>query len=322
MKKKLLLVALIIILLMTSCSKTYQDSLLALDTQIIINIFDGGDEKRIYEAFDIVLKYEGMLSKTVEDSDIYRINEKAGIEPVKVKKEVYDLIKYSIELSDATDGAFTIAVGPLVSLWGVATDKEYKPTDEEIQSILPLIDYKDIVLNENDQTVFLSKEGMSLDLGGIGKGFIADKIADYFREVEVKSAVINLGGNIYCIGQRPDGSDWNVGLQNPNLEAPDGAYYTVVTASGNKSIVTSGAYERFFEKDGEKYHHIFDPFTGYPSNSGLSSVSIIDESSTLSDALATAVFILGADKGEALIREFGVSAVMLREDKAIIRIDT
>jgi thiamine biosynthesis lipoprotein len=188
-------------------------------------------------------------------------------------------------------------VGPLVKLWGIGSDSQRIPAEEEIAEALSLINWRDVVIDEGAGTVFLRHAGMRLDLGAIAKGYAADEAARIIAEAGLERGLIDLGGNILVYGVKEDGSPWRVGIQNP--AGGRGAYFGIAEVTG-KTLVTSGVYERFFESGGRRYHHILSTRTGYPVDSGLLSVTVISDSSMDADALSTTLFALGYDEGRSL----------------------
>jgi Membrane-associated lipoprotein involved in thiamine biosynthesis len=292
------IVLLLFILLLFSCSTESAETRFALGTVCTIRVEGSKSREALDKAFSLIDAIEHEISVNVSSSAISRINENAGIESVPVSSETYALIKRAVEFSSATDGSFDAAIGPLSALWAIGTDHERKPKKVEIEAALALIDWNDIVLNDDENSVFLKKQGMRLDLGGVGKGYVTDRLVALFDEIGVKSALIDLGGNVYIYGKEA-----KVGLQTPF--GTSGEYYTLVSVK-NKAVVTSGPYERWFEEDGVKYHHIFDSKTGYPALSDLESVTIITGDATLADMLSTAAFVKGANALSSLADEWGV----------------
>ena len=183
---------------------------------------------------------------------------------------------------------------------------------------MELVDWKDIVIDEQEHSIRFLKEGMLIDLSAVGKGYISEKVASYFRDNGAESAIINLGGNVYALGRHPGGRPWKIGLQNPDSER--GGYYSTVECT-DEAVVTSGGYERFFiDEDGTVYHHILDSDTGYPSSSDIISSSIISNDATLADMLSTACFVSGSEKAVAMAEYYGVKAVFLTKDGSEIRV--
>ena len=236
---------------------------------------------------------------TTRESELERLNKEAGLSPLEVSHELYELLQISLMMAELTDGAFNPAIGPLVKLWNIGFENETVPSQKEIDEILPLLDYKNIELKAGNQ-VFLQKKGMRLDLGGIAKGYAADKIAKILLEHGIKDFLIDLGGNILASGKNPSGKTWKTALRNPII----GKQNPVISMNlQDASLVTSGNYERFIEKDGIIYHHIFDSKTGNPVHNNLNASSIISESSTLADALSTSSYVLGEEKTRALLQK-------------------
>jgi thiamine biosynthesis lipoprotein len=235
-------------------------------------------------------------------SGVVAINEQAGIEPVKVRADLLKLLEQALYYAELSDGACDPTIGPLVRLWGIGTDSQRVPSADEIAVALKLINWRDVEIDRAAGTVFLRREGMALDLGAIAKGYAGDEAVRIARENNVLRAIIDLGGNIVTVGWRGQKKEeslpWRVGIQNPL--ATRGAYVGIVPVH-DTSVVTSGVYERFFIRDGIRYHHLFSTVTGYPVENGLMSVTIVTASSTIADALSTTVFALGYERGKDLI---------------------
>ncbi|MCF8009068.1 MAG: FAD:protein FMN transferase [Halanaerobiales bacterium] len=285
-----------------------------MDTLIRIRIHDENSKQILEEAFNKVRFLENLLSKTNPESDISNINNNAKIKYVSVEDETYELLKEAKYFSNLTNGAFDPSIGPLVKLWGIGTEDQKIPSDEEIQKALELINYKNIIFAE-DNKVMLSEDSMMIDLGAIAKGFAADYLIKYFKEENVESAFINMGGNVSVHGKKIDGSDWKVGIQDPDQSR--GNIIAVVEGS-DISVVTSGNYERYFTEDGIRYHHILNPETGYPAWNKIISSTIISSDSSYADALSTSLYILGVEKSFDLIKEFDhIYIVLVTEDNMI-----
>lgn len=298
-------------LLLSACSSSREPISkqgFLLDTVIQITLYDTGNASLLDESFAVCEKYEQLLSKTVATSDVSRINQAEG-KPVTVSDETIALIQKSLTYSELSDGAFDITIAPLSSLWDFK-DKKTIPDSQDIEKAKNLVDYHTISISGN--TVTLLNPKASIDLGAIAKGYIADKIKDYLVSKNVKSGLINLGGNVLTIGTKPDGSAWNIGIQKPFDE--QNAAITSVHLS-DESVVTSGVYERYFKQDGVIYHHILDAKTGYPFQNGLLGVTIISEQSVDGDALSTTCFALGLQKGMELIRSLpDIDAIFITDD--------
>jgi thiamine biosynthesis lipoprotein len=256
------------------------------------------------------------MSANLEDSDLGRINAAAGAQAVAVHPDTMKTLKRALRFAELSGGAFDPTVGPLVKLWNIGSGNERIPGEDEIARALALINWRDVVVDEDAGTVLLARPGMSLDLGAIAKGYAADEAAGIIAASGIERALIDLGGNILIHGAKEDGSPWRVGIQNP--EAGRGAYIGVAEVAGNKTLVTSGVYERFFESGGRRYHHILSTLTGYPVESGLLSVTVISDNSMNADALSTSLFALGYEKGLALVESVAnTEAVFVFEDHSI-----
>ncbi|MBX4259248.1 FAD:protein FMN transferase [Clostridium estertheticum] len=258
---------------------------------------------------------ESKMSVNIKTSEISKLNAKAGISGQKLSEDTYSVIEKSVQYSKLTGGALDATIEPIVGLWGIGTDKERLPSKTEISDKLKLVNYKDIVLDKKNSTVKLKRTNQAIDLGAIAKGYTADEVKKVLLNNKISSAIINLGGNVYAIGKNPNGKDWNVGIQNPL--STRGEYLGTISVT-DKSIVTSGNYERFFIKDGIRYHHIFDPKTGYPAKQSLISTTIVSDKSIDGDALSTSTYIMGLDKGLKLVESIkGVEAIFVTKDKKV-----
>lgn len=298
----------------TPTSSTY----LFFDTVVTISIYDNlPDNKDILnDCFEICEKYEHLFDKTNPESDIAKINASSGT-ATNVNSDTIEIIEDSIEYAKLTNGNFDITISPLTDLWDIRNNKGYIPSDKDINNILKNVSYKNIII-ENNYVRLLNKNS-SIDLGGIAKGYIADKISEYMLSKNITSAIIDLGGNILTIGNKCNNSDFNIGIKTPFSE---NSQYIATISANNKSVVTSGIYERYFEKDGKIYHHILDSATGYPVENNLYSVTIICDKSEYADALSTGIFSLGLNEGKKLINSFdNVEAIFVTNENKIILSD-
>ena len=289
-----------------------------LHTAVTLQIFHEGSEAEaaMTEAYDYMDHMEQLLSTNLEGSDVYRINQAAGHEAVKVDPATLTIIKQGLETAEVSGGRFDISIGAVSNLWKIGDVDARKPSDQEIQAALPKIDYHKITLDETAQTVRLEEEGMALELGGISKGYIADGIRNIFAKHGVNTAIINLGGNVIVMGTSPSSPEgWNVGVQDPD-EVRGQVVGTKRVIDG--TVVTSGSYERYVEVDGVRYHHILDPKTGYPVDNDLSGATIFTKVSLKADALSTTLFLLGTKGGLAFIESLdGVEAVLIDKDHGV-----
>jgi thiamine biosynthesis lipoprotein len=285
---------------------------LFMGTVVQIKIYEPVDEAVFEKAFSLIEDMENKMSLNIPESEINQINRAAGENPVKVSGDTYDVIGKAISYGNLSGGTFDITIGPLVNLWNIGKENARVPDQSEINEAIKLIDYTKVLLNPNEKTVFLKDSGMILDLGGIAKGYVADSLTEMFNKEGIEHAIINLGGNIYAHGQNPDGNDWQIGIQNPEAERSD---YIGIADVINKSVVTSGIYERFLESGGNTYHHILSPFDGYPFENSLTAVSIIASKSVDADALSTTAFALGLESGLELLESLpDVEGVFITKD--------
>lgn len=311
---KLITLSVLSLFLLSGCSKdqtnqtlTYTDSL--FDTVISVQIYGSDDESLIEHCKEICTKYDDMFSNTKDDSEISKINNAKG-QAVEVSDDTISLLKTAIHYGDISGGAFDVTISPVSSLWDFQAEDPEIPDATDIQSALTHVNYKNIQINGNQ--VSLTDPEAAIDLGGIAKGYIADQLKDYLESQGIEHAMINLGGNVLAIGKKPDGSDYNIGIQKPFDTTGD----PITSAKiADQSVVTSGDYQRYFKKNGKIYHHILNPSTGYPYDNGLSSVTIITDSSVNADALSTTCFALGLDDGMKLVNNTDhVEAVFITSD--------
>lgn len=288
-----------------------------LNSILTLDIYDTGlDNAKInQEVEDRVRELENKMSTKIATSEVSKINDNAGIDKVKVSDDTFTVIKEALKYGKISKGKFDITVGNLVDLWGIGTENEKVPSKEEIQKALATVDYNKVEIDDNNKTVFLKDKGMKIDLGAIAKGYVADDIVKILEKDGVKSAIINLGGNVYVYGNK-GGKNFKIGIRNPL--SPDPNDYLGIYQSQNESVVTSGVYERFFEKDGKRYHHILSTSDGYPIDNNLISTSIITKSSMDADALSTTTFALGLEEGLKLIENTkNTEAMFITADKKI-----
>ena len=318
MKKVIcLLMMLMVLVLMTACgqAKPYLADGFAMGTLITQEIYGADGKKTSEEVLAKIKSLEELMTINAPGGDINRLNENAGKGYVELKPETIAVLKSARVISELSGGAFDITVGPVVKAWGVDTDNPRLPADETLNKLLSLVNYQDVQIDDAKNRASLQKPGQIVDLGGIAKGYAGDVAIEMYKEKGIKSALINLGGNVAALGSKPDGKPWGVGIQNPGAE--NGEIIGVVHVS-DRAVVTSGGYHKYFEKDGRRYSHIFDPQTGYPADSGLLSVTIIAPSSVDADGLSTAAFVLGLKRGMDLIRRYGqAEAVFITADKKV-----
>lgn len=310
------LVMAVVILGMTGCSEFSQKPLtytgIALDTVINIQIYDSHDEELISHCQKLCEEYEAKFSRTIETSEIAQINA-AGGAPVEVSQDTVTLIKKGIYYCEMSDGAFDITIGSVTSLWDFKAEDPSPPSPEALAEAVNHVNYRKILIDGN--TIRLLDPAAKLDLGAIAKGYIADRIKEYLKEEGVKHALIDLGGNILAVGGKLDGTPFNIGVRKPFAESSEPITSIRIK---NKSVVTSGTYQRYFEKDDTLYHHILSSSSGRPCNNGLNSVTIITDSSLTADALSTTCFLLGPDAGMNLVNQLdNVDAVFINTDNEL-----
>jgi len=303
------------LLALTGCGelKPEKKSQFMLNTNCTITVYDNNAAELLDDTIAMGVFYDNLLSTAIEGSEIYQINH-AGGKPVTVSDDTIQVIKDAIRYSEVSDGLFDVTMGKLTALWDFPGAAHVVPPADVIAADLKTVGYKYIKIEGN--TVTLLKPGAQLDLGAIGKGFIADRLADYLKAQKVQGAIVNLGGNVITVGEKPKIKTWIVGIQQPFADRNETVAAVTV---GEKSVVTSGIYERSFTaEDGKFYHHILDPRTGYPVENSLSAVSIISDLSVDGDGLSTTCFLLGIEQATALIESIpNTEAIFITKDNQI-----
>lgn len=280
-----------------------------LNTIVTITIYDSNDTSLLDGAIALCDTYEALFSRTLKNSEINQLN-KIGTSKGSLSDSTLELIRIGLEYSKLSNGAFDISVAPLTTLWDFSSASPKVPSKEAIKEAVSHIDYNKISLSENQ--IILADDNMGIDLGAIAKGYIADRIKDYLIEQGVKSAMIDLGGNILLVGSKIDDSDFRIGIQNPFKDRNESL---AAMELSDVSIVSSGIYERYFIEDDILYHHILNPKTGYPYETGLLAVTIVSKNSVDGDALSTTAFALGLEEGLKLINSIpDTYAVFITED--------
>lgn len=304
---------------------TVQESIqvIAMDTPMFISTYGRRSTGAAYASEDLIRDLEARLSRTEEDSAVSRLNRGETVEP---DEDLDTLLSLAAYFRERTGGAFNIGVAPLVSAWGFTTDHNQVPAQAEIDRLLKVVE--ETSLQESPEGCSLGP-GQAIDLGGIAKGYAADKLVDLFVEYEVPRAMAQLGGNVLAWGDRPDGTAWRVGVQDPARPDEQNAFAGILELK-NAFAVTSGGYQRYFEENGKRYHHIIDPATGYPADSGLVSVTVVadcshdDSMGALCDAFSTAYFIMGEEKALEDWREWQnadstlFDLVLITEDNRVV----
>ncbi len=299
----------------TGKPKTIRQTELALGTVCSVSLFDSSKQALLPASFSLISQLENKISKNIQESEISKLNRSAGDSPVVLSEPVFQLLTMAQKYSILSEGMFDVTIDPVVELWGIGTDHASVPGRASLEHALSLVDYRRIELDPVKSSAFLPEKEQAVDLGAIAKGYIADQVKDLLVSGGADGGIIDLGGNILAFGRKPDGSDFRIGIQDPF--GGRGSAIGVVTMREG-SLVTSGIYERFFEQDGKKYHHIFDVRTGFPVENNLAGVSVVTRESAAGDALSTAIFALGLDKGMALVEKTGdVEAIFITKDKEV-----
>ena len=281
-----------------------------LDTVIILTAYTD-DDQVLKDAMEECSRYEKLLSATIEGSDVWRINHADG-QPVEVSDDTMEVLRCAVRIAELSGGAFDVTIAPVSSIWDFTSGEAVLPDAEKIARAAELVDYTKLELEGN--TVRLPA-GMMIDPGGIAKGYIADSVKAWLMDKGVRHAILSFGGNVVGIGTKPDGSDWKVGIQD--IDKATGEYMLVSRNNGG-STVTSGIYERGFDLDGVRYHHLLSTETGWPVQNELASVTIFSDSSMLGDALSTTAFVLGTEEGTRLIESLeGIEALFIARDRTV-----
>ena len=304
----------LILAAIVSCSvqkdSVYRKSMPLMDTIVSITVVSDSKEiaeKAMEEAFGKIDSFGYLINFYSEKSELSEINRNAGIRMTRVSPETLDVIETAFLASEKSLGAFDPTIGPIVKLWDFAEKK--MPSDKEIKHALPLVNYRDIIIDRNASTVLLSKKGMMLDLGAIAKGYAADMAVDSLIKKGIQSGLVSIAGDIRTFGLKPDKKPWTIGIKNPRQTGTKDEIIAMARLT-DKAISTSGDYERYFITAGRRYHHILDPKTGFPAET-CRSVSIVTDKAVDSDAFSTAIFVLGPDKGMKLAKDLGMGALII-----------
>ena len=261
----------------------------AMDTYMTVTAYGAKAQEAVDEAEAEIQRLDELLSTGNEESEIAQLNQNKS---ATLSEDAGYLVERALELNKETDGAFDIAIYPVMEAWGFPTQNYQVPTADTLESLLKLADASQIIYDENSRKISFGREGMKIDLGGIAKGYTSSRIMDIYKENNISSGLVNLGGNVQALGTKPDGSKWRVAVQSPD----DTEDYLGILSVEDKAVITSGGYERYFEQDGKTYHHIINPKTGYPAENGLTSVTVVSEDGTLADGLSTSLFIMGKEE--------------------------
>jgi thiamine biosynthesis lipoprotein len=301
---------LIIALLVSGCTtpaKSYQQTAFSMDTVIDITAYGPNAEQAVTSAIQEMTRLDSLLSNYHDDSEISAINRNAGGPAVPISLETEQVLKQALRYATVTKGAFDPTIGPIVELWGIGKKDDFVPSDEQIAAALKNVDYRRLELDETQHTARLRDKGMSIDVGGVAKGYILDRMEAVLKSQGIQSALINGGGDIRGIGQKPDGTPWRIGLQHPRQT--DGIAAKIPLTNWD-DIETSGDYQRFFDRDGVRYHHIFDPKTGKPTHTLSSASTVLREDKA--DIPSNVLMVLGKDQSLKLLQQFpGIEAIFI-----------
>jgi len=299
---------------MTPDDRIYAYSAVLMGSPILLKLFEH-NESLASRVFRLIKQQENIFTVNRPHSEVMAVNHAAGSHPVEVSQPVYELIKRAKAVSLLDDSLFNFTIGPLVKRWKIGFNGHSVPAASDLQSLLALTNPRDVVLDDAARSVFLQHAGMEIDLGAIAKGYIADVVRDFLLAEQVPQGLINLGGNVQTLGASGQ-EGWGIGLKKPF--AAEDALLGVIHVS-NKSVVTSGIYERYFELDGRRYHHILDPKTGYPLDNELQSVTVISEDSIDGDIYTTLLYGMGIEKSLEYLQDLAhIEAIFVTKQQQII----
>ena len=314
--KKILFITLLFASVIATSQITHKRKLFMLGSPFEVTAV-AKDTIKANEYIDLAIvevkRIENLISDWIPTTQISEVNRNAGIKPVKVDTEVFELVERAIKISQITNGAFDISYASMDKIWKFDGSMKVMPTEEAIKKSVAKIGYKNIILNPKEHTIFLKLEGMKLGLGGIGQGYIADKVKDLLFSKGCVSGIINVSGDINAWGKQPDGKPWTVGIVNPLNKNKIFATFPIE----DSAVETSGSYEKYVIFNGIRYSHIIDPRTGYPAK-GVVSVSVFAKQTEIADALATGIFVLGVEVGLDLVNQIKGIECIIVDDKGKI----
>lgn len=309
-----IVVVMLLAVIIGGCSRTEEEAqvdFFAMDTYMSLTASGENAQEAIDESEQFIYELEGIISRTEETSEIYALNHSDG-EVVIVSDMTYDIISIAVACAKETEGAFDPTICAVTDLWGIGTENPRVPSQSAIDEALETVSYENIVLLEGNGVQLLNRA--QIDLGGIGKGYAADAVRAIYESYEIETGMIVLGGNVYMVGEKEEGTSWNVGIVDPDQTDE----YNIGVQVVDKSVVTTGAYERYFEEDGVIYHHLFDTSTGYPTEEDIKSVTIVSENSTLADVYATALFVMGYEEAIAFAENIEeINVIIIRDTNEV-----
>jgi len=300
---------------MLTDARVYAYSAVLMGSPILLKLFED-NQTLAAQVFRLIKQQENLFTVNRAASEVMAVNDAAGQHPVVVSQPVFDLIACAHAVSLLPDSLFNLAIGPLVKCWKIGFQGHSVPSETDLQMRMALTNPHDVILDATSRSVMLARPGMEIDLGAIAKGYIADVVQAFLRQQQVSSALINLGGNVQTVGAPPEEAGWAIGLKKPFGEADE---LIGVIGVNNRSVVTSGVYERYFELDGICYHHILNPHSGYPLDTDLMSVTVISDRSLDGDIYTTLLYGLGVEKGMACLEDKpGIEAIFVTRDRQVI----
>ena len=306
-----------------SCSISFGQQIFKKKQSLLGSPFEitvvAADSVQGYQYTDMAIaevkRIENLISDWIPTSQISKVNQNAGIAPVQVDKEVFDLVERAVKISKLTSGAFDISYASMDRIWKFDGSMKEMPSPEAIKKSVEKVGYQNIILNSETSTIFLKNKGMKLGLGGIGQGYIADKIKALLQVKGCNSGLVNVSGDINTWGKQPDGKSWTVGIVNPMNKNKVFATFPL----DDSAVETSGSYEKYVTFNGKRYSHIIDPRTGYPA-SGIVSVSVFSKQTEIADALATGIFVMGVEVGLDLINQLNGIGCIIVDDKGTVHV--
>ncbi len=294
--------------------KETRTSLYTLVAMTVVTSSEDRARKAMGEAYGELDRLGQLLNFYAEDSELSAINRNAGIQPVPVSPDTLEIIQAAVYAGEQTEGGFDVTVGPVVKLWDF--NEKILPDPASVAERLPFVGYQNIVIDAAASSVFLKKAGVQVDLGGIIKGFAADKAVAVLQKNGMEGGIVAVAGDIRVFGRQPDGRPWHLGVQNPRQKEDSDVLLATLDLE-DKGISTSGDYQRYFIRDGVRYHHLFNPKTGFPE-SLCQSVTVIAPTTTLTDAFATGIFIMGPKKGLALLEKLDMDGIIVDQDGKVL----
>ncbi len=315
-------IAVLFILLAHSCdtykTRAFRETRVSLYTVVTITVYSDSEQKAktaVDATYNELERLGALLNFYSENSEVSMINRFSGIKPVTVSKDTVNVVDRALYISRSTDGAFDITIGPIVKMWDF--EKKILPDEKAIKKKLYLVNYRNVVVDKAKSTVFLKKKGMQIDLGGIEKGYAADRAVEVLKHNGITAGIVAVGGEVKPFGTKPDGGLWNVGIKNPHQKNKKDEIIAIVKLA-DQAISTSGGYEKYFIKNGKWYHHILDPATGYPAY-GCQSVSVIAKNAP--DGFPTGIFVLGPQKGMKVLKKLGLDGIIIDKSGAVLTTD-